>query len=293
MKPYPRSGAGGNKMDEVVVEIMDEFFAYDENLPLDAVEKPIESDAGEPRRFHVTFTSARDERVPALLVLPADAAPPHPVVLILHGVFGYKSSPNQIKRSDALVAAGYATLRIDGKYRGEREAGAAGGLGLQTAYFYRNRDAMIQTVVDLMRGVDYLASRNDIDVERVGFTGFSMGGAIGAIFCAIDERVEAAVLGITGGDFDKLNIRAGATGEERLRRAYMIMDPVNFVSRISPRPLLMINGAKDEIVPKAATEALYEAAREPKRIIWYDCGHIDLPDEYLDEMTGFFDAELE
>jgi len=280
-------------MDEVVVEIMDEFFAYDENLPLDAVEKPIESDAGEPRRFHVTFTSARDERVPALLVLPADAAPPHPVVLILHGVFGYKSSPNQVKRSDALVAAGYATLRIDGKYRGEREAVAAGGLGLQTAYFYRNRDAMIQTVVDLMRGVDYLASRNDIDVGRVGFTGFSMGGAIGAIFCAIDERVKAAVLGITGGDFDKLNIRAGATGEERLRRAYMIVDPVNFVSRISPRPLLMINGVKDEIVPKAATETLYEAAREPKRIIWYDCGHIDLPDEYLDEMTGFFDSALE
>ncbi len=280
-------------MDEVVVEIMDEFFAYDENLPLDAVEKPIESDAGEPRRFHATFTSARDERVPALLVLPADAAPPHPVVLILHGVFGYKSSPNQVKRSDALVAAGYATLRIDGKYRGEREAGAAGGFGLQTAYFYRNRDAMIQTVVDLMRGVDYLASRNDIDVERVGFTGFSMGGAIGAIFCAIDERVKAAVLGITGGDFDKLNIRAGATGEEHLRRAYMIVDPVNFVSRISPRPLLMINGAKDEIVPKAATEVLYEAAREPKRIIWYDCGHTDLPDEYLDEMTGFFDSALE
>jgi len=280
-------------MDEVVVEIMDEFFAYDENLPLDAVEKPIESDAGESRRFHVTFTSARDERVPALLVLPADAAPPHPVILILHGVFGYKSSPNQVKRSDALVAAGYATLRIDGKYRGEREAMAAGGLGLQTAYFYRNRDAMIQTVVDLMRGLDYLASRNDIDAGRVGFTGFSMGGAIGAIFCAIDERVKAAVLGITGGDFDKLNIRAGATGEERLRRAYMIVDPVNYVSRISPRPLLMINGAKDEIVPKAATEALYEAAREPKRIIWYDCGHIDLPDEYLGEMTGLFDSALE
>jgi len=130
-------------------------------------------------------------------------------------------------------------------------------------------------------------------MKRAGFTGFSMGGAIGTVFCALDERVRAASLGVTGGDFDKLNIGSGAgPSEGGLRRAYMVVDPVTYAPRISPRPILMINAAKDEIVPRAATVALYEAAREPKRIIWYDCGHAGLPEEYLDEMITFFDAEL-
>jgi len=280
-------------MDVHAENIMDEFLKYDETLPLDAVEKQIESASGEPRQFHVIFTSVRDQRVPALLTLPSDAPGPLPVVLILHGVFGHKSSPNQVKRSAALARAGYATLRIDGQYRGERDAGFAGGTGVQTTYYYRNRDAMIQTVTDLMRGLDYLESRRDIDMKRVGFAGFSMGGAIGAVFCAHEPRVKAAVLAVTGGDFDKLNIHTeDKASRERLRKAYRIVDPVLYVSRISPRPLLMINAGNDEIVPKAATETLYEAAKEPKSIIWYDCGHASLPDEYLEETIKFFDAEL-
>lgn len=280
-------------MDLAVPEIMDEFFAYDSDLPLEAAEKEIEKGPGESARVHAIFTSSHDQRVPALLSLPAGASPPYPVVLILHGVLGYKTSPNQIKRSDSLVAAGYATLRIDGQYRGEREMSPGAGAGARTNYYYRNRDAMIQTAIDMMRGVDYLAARDDMDMGRIGFVGASMGGAIGAIFCALETRVKAAALVITGGDFDKLNMSGGAGwSKERLRRAYRVVDPINYVARISPRPLLMINGANDEIIPRAAAEALYDAAGEPKRIIWYDCGHADLPDEYLGEMSGFFDREL-
>lgn len=280
-------------MEVSISEIMDEFFAYDKDLPLEAVERKMETGADEPTCFHVTFTSARDERVPALLTLPKDGSPAYPVILILHGVFGHKTSPNQIKRSDALVAGGHATLRIDGQYRGERESASRIAIGMQAQHCYRNRDAMIQTAVDLMRGVDYLSARDDIDMGRIGFAGFSMGGAIGAIFCALEPRVKAAALAITGGNFDKLNIRAGSeSSRERVRRAYRIVDPARYVCRIAPRPLLMINAAKDEIVPKTATEALYEAARDPKRIVWYDCGHTSLPDEYLEEMIRFFDSEL-
>ncbi|UCD57035.1 MAG: acetylxylan esterase [Candidatus Hydrogenedentota bacterium] len=285
-------------MDVRAEQILDELFKYDENLPLEAVERQSTTGAEKPRRgesrqYHVTFASVHDQRVPALLTLPSNATPPFPAILFLHGVLGNKDSPNQRKRSAFLASAGYATLRIDGQYRGEREVRFRGGVGLQTEYYYRNRDAMIQTAIDLMRGVDYLASRDDIDLEKVGFAGFSMGGAVGTLFCAHDPRVRAVVLAITGGNFGKFRKAAGdKRTEERIRRAYRIVDPVLYVSRISPRPLLMLNAARDEIVPRAATEALFEAAREPKRIIWYDCGHAELPDENLNEMGKFFDAEL-
>ena len=279
-------------MKDDVSELMEELFAYDMDLPLDAVERQVEPDKGKGVCFHAEFSSVHDERVPALLTLP-QVSPPYPVVLILHGVFGHKTSPNQIKRSAALVAAGYATLRIDGQYSGDRQPSPGNGIGIQAKYYYRNRDAMIQTVVDVMRGVDYLHTREDIEAARIGLTGFSMGGAMGAIASALDLRVKAAVLGITGGDFKILSAGAGDEREQaRVRQAYRIVDPINYISRISPRPLLMISAANDEIIPRASTEALYEAAGDPKRNVWYDCGHANLPDEYLDEMIRFFDSEL-
>lgn len=279
-------------MNDVLTEIMDDFFAYDRGLLLDAAEKEVEANAVEGACFHITFSSAHDQRVPALLSLPK-ASPPYPVVLIQHGVFGHKTSPNQVKRSDALVAAGYATLRIDGQYSGDRRPCSGGESGIQPKHYYRNRDAMIQTVIDLRRAVDYLHTRSDIDVARIGLTGFSMGGGIGAIAGGMDSRIKAVVLGITGGDFKILSASAGDERERaRVQRVYRIVDPIAYVSRISPRPLLMISAANDEIIPRAATEALYEAAREPKRNVWYDCGHASLPEEYLDEMIQFFDSEL-
>jgi len=277
-------------------EMMSEFFRYDEDLPLEAVETEHGADSRGHRQYHVTFTSTHDQRVPALLTLPSQANAPFPafpVVLILHGVLGHKDSYNQQKRSAHLARAGYATLRIDGQYRGEREVSFGGEFGLQNHYYYRNRDAMMQTAVDLMRAVDFLTTRDDIDASRIGFAGFSMGGAIGTLFCAHDTRVRAVVLGITGGDFRRLRIgTADERSEARMRQAYQIVDPVLYVHRISPRPLLMLNAAHDEVVPKAATGALFNAASEPKRIVWYDCGHTDLPDEMLVEMTRFFDGEF-
>lgn len=280
-------------MDLNTEQILEELFKYDKNLPLGVGERQTGGGAGQPAEYHVTFAGVHDQRVPALLALPAHVNPPYPVVLILHGVFGHKTSVNQLKRSAFLVNAGYATMRIDGQYSGERATPSGGGIGLQAQYCYRNRDAMIQTAIDLMRGLDYLAMRKDIEMRRIGFAGFSMGGAIGALFCAHEPRVKAVALGVTGGDFTKLNIRAGdRSAEERLRNAYSLVDPVRHVSGISPRPLLMLNASHDQVVPRAATEALFEAAREPKRIVWYDCGHADLPDELLEEMKRFFDNEL-
>ncbi len=278
-------------------DLLAEFLKYDEDLPMRLVEREavLDSDAYSPgcRHYHVTFTSVHDQRVTTLLSLPPNAKPPFRVILMLHGVLGHKSSYNQVKRSVFLTNAGFAVMRVDGQYRGEREVSIGRGNGVRTPFHYRNRDAMIQTAVDLMKTVDYLVSRDDIDNESIGFAGFSMGGAVGTLFCAHEPRLRAVLLGITGGGIDKLGIRVGTEEEkERIRQAYRLVDPVLHVARIAPTPLLMINAANDEVVPRAATEALFEAAEEPKQIVWYDCGHANLPDEYLEEMRRFFDTEL-
>ncbi len=52
------------------------------------------------------------------------------------------------------------------------------------------------------------------------------------------------------------------------------LEPLDYAGSISPRPLILINGSRDTSIPRKSVEALYGAAREPKRLIWLDEGHI-------------------
>jgi fermentation-respiration switch protein FrsA (DUF1100 family) len=50
------------------------------------------------------------------------------------------------------------------------------------------------------------------------------------------------------------------------------------VARIAPRPIIMVNGVDDPQMPRGAVESLYDAAREPKTLIWLRTGHL-MPDD--------------
>ena len=43
-------------------------------------------------------------------------------------------------------------------------------------------------------------------------------------------------------------------------------DPVEVIDRIAPRPLLLIHGVEDEIIPVASAHVLYRRAGEPKEL---------------------------
>ena len=52
------------------------------------------------------------------------------------------------------------------------------------------------------------------------------------------------------------------------------LEPMRYIEHISPTPLLMINGAQDEQIPRENAELLYRAAREPKEIVWLESRHV-------------------
>jgi dienelactone hydrolase len=52
------------------------------------------------------------------------------------------------------------------------------------------------------------------------------------------------------------------------------LEPSRWVGRVSPRPLLLINGNDDEFVPRASARALERSAGEPKRQIWLPTQHV-------------------
>ncbi len=252
-------------------------YAYDPELPLEATADPVQnSDAFTVQR--VTFRSTNAETVPALLCKPSNAREPLPCLLFLHGYGGSK----EMTRLMALFFCpqGYALLGLDAEWHGERKQA---GRELFSADLEATAYAIRQTVVDLRRAVDYLLTRPDIDPNRLGYLGTSMGAILGAIACGLDDRLKASVLIVGGGDFAALArysehpaaraIGEGLTKSPELAARVALFDPVNFVAHIAPRPLLMVNGTNDQIVPRRCAQALYDAAGEPKQIIWFEANH--------------------
>ncbi len=281
----------------------DLIFGYDKTLPL----KPQESVLQETAQFtvyKVTYLSARDQRVPALLILPKNHKEGErlPCVMLMHGLGGDKRMFEMLW--PLLTQQGYALFAIDAQYHGERKPSEE--IPFFGPYAYRARDALIQTVIDLRRGLDYLETRKEIDPKRIGYIGASMGGILGSMFAGVDERVQAPVLLVAGGDWrilmekSTLSMWRNASKDnaqfiEQALKVMDVVDPVHWVGRISPRPVLFINGDADDVVPVESNKALQNAAREPKTIVWYKGGHVPPPTEIMNvfgQITNWLNTHL-
>jgi dienelactone hydrolase len=251
-----------------------ELYDYDASLPLDP-ELQIQEETDDWTVYHLTYGSAKEGRVPALLGVPRNAEPPHPLVVLQHGLTGHKNGDHTRGLASSLAQAGYATLRIDAQYHGERARQEDKGKFLEIFWALLMDGGWAQTIADQRRGIDYCEGRDDIDCRRVGYIGVSMGAIMGGITCAVEERIDGAVL-----------IIGGAMGP-RADEETAAVDPATFIPLMSPRPMLMLNGKNDDLVEPASAKRLFAAAKEPKRIVWYDTGHWVPPDESWLEISAF------
>jgi len=137
-------------------------------------------------------------------------------------------------------------------------------------------DFVRQALSDLACTLDALSEQRSIDAARITFAGFSLGAMLGTIFCALDPRPRAAALALCG---------AGMLPGPA--------DPLHFVARIGPRPLLMVNARSDEVIPRSATEQLYAAAQEPKQQLWFEGSHQALPGAAMKAMWSFLAKALQ
>jgi fermentation-respiration switch protein FrsA (DUF1100 family) len=59
-----------------------------------------------------------------------------------------------------------------------------------------------------------------------------------------------------------------------------VADPIHYVDQISPTPVYFQNGRNDVLVPASAGQALQDAAREPKKVTWYESDHVGIDREH-------------
>ncbi len=186
-----------------------------------------------------------------------------------------------------LADQGVAALFVKLPYYGERRPPAAPGAvprKFLTADIERTMNSMRQGVCDVRRAAAWLASRDNVDPDRLGVTGISLGGIISSLAVSVDPQIQSGALLLAGGNlskilwempeaapFRKLWTEQGKTIDD-LKRLADPYDPVTYAAGMIGKRVLMIAGNVDEVVPPESARALWEAAGKPP-ILWCDCGH--------------------
>lgn len=140
------------------------------------------------------------EQLRFALSLPANAKPPYPVVMGLHGLGGDIDSTLPLY-AEYLGEAGFAYITIDGVAHGSR---AVAGQSAYAAIFdiddpRRTRDILRQTLADLYQlrlvvsaGLSIDGKGDTIQRSGIGWSGGSYGGIFGTMLAATDPGIEAA-----------------------------------------------------------------------------------------------------
>ena len=128
-----------------------------------------------------------------------------------------------------VVLQGYIGRLRGGELTGLAGAAAQNGASAEYAELTVNR------IIDLRRGVDYLATRPDLDHSRIAFLGWSSGAQLGMILAAIETRYRAVVIMGAGLPITYMPFIAH-------------VNPINFASHIRA-PKLIVQGRYDENTP--------------------------------------------
>ena len=261
--------------------LVSDFMSYDASIPLDAAIVG-ETEFDTQTRYKVAFRGSRDEIIPGFLSIPTEGDGPFPCVLLLHGLGSGKQGwwddvPKGSAMSGKLIARGYAVFALDAKYHGER--GALNRYEEPWAMFGRSefsrlRALMVESTVDYRRGLDWLETRDDIDADRIGAIGYSMGGMMLYYLAALDSRVDVAVACVAP--------LMGAPSSS----------PIRVAPHVGDTPFAMLMGAEDQFYTETQAEHVLGLIPGPDKMLkFYESGH-GLPVEYVDDATAWIDAHL-
>jgi dienelactone hydrolase len=206
---------------------------------------------------------------------------PRPGVIVLHILGG--DFPLSRLFSNALAQHGVNALFVKMPYYGPRRDPMS-TRRMVSSDPRQTVLAMTQAVLDIRRATAWLANRPEIDADRLGIFGISLGGITAALTSTAEPRLKDVCLLLAGGDIGVAGwespearpvrerwLAQGGTREQfvEILRA---VDPVTYAPTAPAKRILMLNAASDEVIPRACTLALWKSLGEPE-IHWYPGGH--------------------
>ena len=218
------------------------------------------------------FQSLPGLYVTANLYLPKTVNTPLPTILYVcgHAIAkeGNRSFGNKVPYQHHgiwFAQHGYACLIIDTIHRGEIE-GIHHGTYQYGMWWWNSRGYTSAGIEawNSIRALDYLATRPEVDMERIGITGRSGGGVYSWWTAAIDDRIQVAVP--VAGMTDLQNQVVDGVVDGHCDCMFMVntyrWDFPQIAALMAPRPLLIANTDKDSIFPLDGVVRLHSQVRE-------------------------------
>lgn len=213
-------------------------------------------------------------RLPAEVYLPERVKTAAPALCLCHGIpSGQQPTPGDRGYpglAERFSAAGFVTMIFNFRGTGEAEG---------------NLD-MRGWIRDLEAAIAHLLSMEAVDKSRLCLLGSSAGAAVSVYVAANDPRVSCVVTFACPADFSFLADRQRARATiDHFRTIGVIRDvnfpssiqewldgfniaaPIRWIDRISPRPILLIHGETDDLVPLAHAHKLFQRAGQPKELL--------------------------
>ena len=238
------------------------------------------------------FTAEPGSRVPAVLYRPQSPPQPMPAIVLTFGHGGSKTQWQYNYTGQLYARLGLACLALDPI--GEEERHIEGRLGTR-AHDPRpvhehadkaGRLIMGKLLLDTMRGIDWLCTREDIDHERIGVAGNSLGGATASWMAALEPRLKLAI--VSGWAYSDVGLRSKYCTKVPNQRMREFLRWSEYAALAAPDCALMVmNGDADAIIDTDGdgtawtdTTAAVEAAADVYAMLgsagkiraWYEAG---------------------
>lgn len=206
---------------------------------------------------------------------------PFPAVIVLDITGGNQMLSRHI--ATYLAQEGVAGLFVQMAYYGPRRPPGS-KLRLMSPNISHTVAAVTQTVLDMRVAAAWLASRPEVDADRLGITGTSLGSFISALSGAMEPRLRKVCVLLGGGGFvdgytNHPLVRPYATlwsalggNLNGLRKLINPVDPLTYAENLKKRKLLILAASQDEIVPPSMARWLWESSGK-QQIHWYNAGH--------------------
>ncbi len=190
---------------------------------------------------------------------PADGAQAKATILFLHG--NAENISTHFRNVMWLPAEGYSVLALD--YRGY---GASDGT-----------PSLAGIQLDIDAAMRHLLTHKDVDPNKIVIFGQSLGGALAIYYAAHNAyRANIRAVVIDSAFYDYRQI-----AREKLAGFFLTWpfqwlpwlavnddySPKDSIAVISPLPLMLIHGDRDEVVPPGHSRRLFKLAREPKELL--------------------------
>ena len=257
-----RDFAAEEPVSDELFAVYRQMYEYDDS-PLN-VEFIETIDSGTYVREQIEMDAAYgEERLTIFVFLPAGGKtlPPYQTVVFFPGSNDiYKTSYDELRLGSVeyVLRSGRAIVYPIYKGTYDRKSDLRSDVQDNSNVY---RDHTIAWARDIGRTIDYLETRDDIDVGRLAYLGFSWGAALGPIMTAMEDRFKAALFYVGG---------------MMMQDVQPMADPFNFLPRVTI-PVFMFNGKYDSFFPvEAAIMPFYENLGTPdadKKLTITDSNH--------------------